>query len=97
MKKLKIFLKTCEMRLEERWQKLSARKQKKFVILFFAGYLLMTGCVVMTVWYDAKNETRKQHPAEAHIRNPLLKKQKDGSQLKDPSSKPIKNQDHERH
>jgi hypothetical protein len=96
MKKLRIFFNSCERRLEERWQKLSARKQKKFVILFFVGYLLVTGCVVMTVWYDAKNETRKQNPVEGHIRNPVLKKQQGGSELKDSSSKPIKNQDYER-
>ncbi|ANF52988.1 hypothetical protein A0O34_21765 [Chryseobacterium glaciei] len=82
--------------MEERWQKLSARKQKKFVILFFAGYLLLTGGVVMTVWYDAKNETRKHNPVEGHIRNPVLRQQQEDSELRDSSSKPIKNQDHER-
>lgn len=96
MKKLKIFLNSCERRLEERWQKLSARKQKKFVILFFAGYLLVTGCVVMTVWYDAKNETRKQNLVKDHILNPALKHKEYGSALKDSSSTFIKNQDHER-
>ncbi|ANF50329.1 hypothetical protein A0O34_07280 [Chryseobacterium glaciei] len=96
MKKLRIFLNSCERRLEERWQKLSDRKQKKLVILFFAGYLLLTGCVVMIVWYDAKNETKINNAADGHIRNPVLKQQQGRSELKDLSLKPIKNQDHER-
>lgn len=96
MKKLRIFLNSCERRLEERWEKLSARKQRKFVILFFAGYLLVTGCVVITVWYDAKNETQKKDLVNGHILNPALKYQGSGAELKDSSQAPKKNQDHER-
>jgi len=72
MKKLKAFFHSCESRVEERWQKLSARKQRKFVVLFFAGYLLITICVILTVWYDAKTEARRRKNDIEHIRNPVL-------------------------
>lgn len=93
MKKLRIFLHSCETRLEEHWQKLSATKQRKYIILFFAGYLLVTACVVTSVWYDAKSNVIKQKTAVGHIRNPIIEQEK---QLNDSSSTIIKNKDHER-
>jgi hypothetical protein len=96
MKKLRIFLHSCETRLEKRWQKLSARKQRKYVILFFAGYLLVTGCVVLKVWYDAKADMTTQTPGTGHIRNPVVEQKNPGLLLKDSPSTPIKNKDHER-
>jgi S-methylmethionine-dependent homocysteine/selenocysteine methylase len=76
MKKLKAFFHSCESRIEERWQKLSARKQRKVVVLFFAGYLLITGCVILTVWYDARTEARRRNSDIEHIRNPILQSKK---------------------
>lgn len=93
MKKLRIFLHTCETRLEQRWQKLSAREQKKWVILFFTGYLLLTGGVVLTVWYDAKTDPLQHKPVMGHIRNPMIEQEKP---LRDSSLKPIKNNAHEK-
>lgn len=83
MKKLKALFHSCEDKIEERWQKLSAKKQKKFVIIFFAGYLLVSTCVIATVWYDAKTETNLQKNVIEHIQNPILKQ---GRQLDDSSS-----------
>ncbi|SHL79716.1 hypothetical protein [Chryseobacterium polytrichastri] len=93
MKKLRIFLHTCETRLEKRWKKLSAKEQKKWVILFFAGYLLLTGGVVLTVWYDAKMDSSQHKPVMGHIRNPMIEQEKP---LKDSLLTPIKNNDHEK-
>lgn len=96
MNKLRVFLHTCETRLEERWHKLSARKQRKFVILFFAGYLLITGCAVLKIWYDAKTDKIKPKSVTDHIRNPIVGEQKSGSLIKDSSSTLQKNKDYER-
>lgn len=96
MKKLRIFLHSCETRLEKRWQELSARKQKKLVILFFAGYLLLTVGVVLKVWYDAKTDAVKPSPITQQIRNPVLDQKNLELQLKDSSSTRSKNRDHER-
>ncbi|MDN5423237.1 MAG: nitrogen regulatory IIA protein, partial [Chryseobacterium sp.] len=93
MKKLRVFIDACACRLEKRWQRLSAREQRKFLILFFTGYLLVTGCVILNVWYDAKSANTLQKARIDHIRNPTL--QKDTS-LKDSSSIILKNNLHER-
>jgi hypothetical protein len=82
--------------LEERWQKLSARKQKRWVILFFSGYLLITGCVVFKVWYDAKNDAIKAKSDTGRIINPIQQQKKPGSLLKDSLSTTQKNKDYER-
>ncbi|PWN64157.1 nitrogen regulatory IIA protein [Chryseobacterium viscerum] len=90
----------CE-KLDAEWQKLSARKQKKWVILFFTGYLFLTAGVVLTVWYDARNNAVKQKPVTGHIQNPVIEQKKYGSEVKDSplqdsSQALIKNKDHER-
>ncbi|UKB78601.1 nitrogen regulatory IIA protein [Chryseobacterium sp. MEBOG07] len=84
----------CE-KLDGKWRKLSARKQKKWVILFFTGYLLLTVGVVITVWYDAKTNTVKQKSVTGHIRNPVVEPKESGSDIKN-SSTHIKNNDHDR-
>lgn len=92
MKKLKAFLHACESRIEARWQKLPDRKQRRFVVLFFAGYLLITGCVILTVWYDAKADARMRKNQIEHIRNPILQNE---TQFGD-SSSILKSKEHER-
>ncbi|MBT2621893.1 nitrogen regulatory IIA protein [Chryseobacterium sp. ISL-6] len=87
MKKLRLFIDTCVYRLEERWQKLSSTKQRKFLILFFAGYLLITGFVIMSVWYDAKSANSIEKARIDHIRNPVLKQD---TPLRDSSSTHLK-------
>lgn len=93
MKKLKAILHSWETRIEGRWQQLSAKKQRKFVVLFFVGYLLITGCVIVGVWYDSKSTAQTQENGTSHIRNPILKHEK---QLGDSSSIISKNQSYDR-
>ncbi|MBO9676365.1 MAG: nitrogen regulatory IIA protein [Sphingobacteriaceae bacterium] len=76
MKKLKIIFHAYEARIERWWQKQSTGKQRRFVILFFACYLLLTGCVILTVWYEAKADDKKRKNEIEHIRNPLLQTKK---------------------
>lgn len=96
MNKFRILLHSWETRVEHRWQRLSARKQRQYVILFFTGYLLLTSGVVMTVWYDAKTAAARQKPAIDHIHNPVVKQHTSRSDIKDSSRTLIKNRDHER-
>ncbi|ALR29237.1 hypothetical protein ATE47_01235 [Chryseobacterium sp. IHB B 17019] len=93
MKKLKAIFHIWESRIEEGWSKLSERKQRRFVVLFFAGYLVITGCVIATIWYDAKTETRVRKNGIEHIQNPILKRE---NQLGDSSSIILKSKQHER-
>lgn len=58
-------------RLHKRWQSLPVRKQHKFMLYFFAGYLLLTVGVIFKVWYDmAKSDNRM---VIEHIDNPVRK------------------------
>jgi hypothetical protein len=84
MKRLRAIFHSWESRIEDRWHKLSAKKQRKFVVLFFAGYLLVTGCVIITVWYDARMDAKLKRYELDHIRNPTLqnRKQQGDSSLK---------------
>lgn len=67
--------------LDSHWQKLPPGKQRKWIICFFAGYLLLTAGVILTIWHDAR--TGKHHPAAHHIRNPILEKSGNGVPVKD--------------
>lgn len=86
---------TYETRLEDWWQKLPAAKQRKLVILFFAGYLLVTASVILSVWYNAKTDNSRKSTIQ-HISNPLLQKRKSGLHAEDLSSTPLKNKQYER-
>lgn len=77
--------------LNSDWQKLSPGKQRKWIICFFAGYLLLTLIVVLNVWYGAEKDTMKNNVATDHIRNPITERKE---QLKDSLTK--KNKEHER-
>jgi len=59
-------------KLDERWQALPVRKQHKYTLYFFVGYLLLTAGVIGKVVYD----TGKSNDAIdiMHIENPILKK-----------------------
>ncbi|MCY1662615.1 nitrogen regulatory IIA protein [Chryseobacterium sp. SL1] len=92
MKRLKALRINCENRIEEYWHSLSPRKQRRFVLLFFTGYLLVTGCVILKVWHDGKADAQMRKNEIEHIRNPTLQSKK---QFGDSSSIILKNQEHE--
>ncbi|PIF45332.1 hypothetical protein CLU96_2334 [Chryseobacterium sp. 52] len=96
MKKLQKMIDACAERVENRWQRLSVRKQRKVVILFFTGYLLITTCVILMVWYDSKSHDMRQKPAIEHISNPLLQKKKTALRAENSSSTILKNREYER-
>ncbi|RLJ75111.1 hypothetical protein BCL90_3459 [Pedobacter alluvionis] len=89
MKNIRTIIKKRCANLNSDWQKLPPVKQRKWIICFFAAYLLLTLIVVLTVWYDAKTEAVNNTAVRGHISNPITDRE-----LKDSLTK--KNQDHER-
>lgn len=88
MKKIRTMIKNQCENLNSDWQKLPPGKQRKWIICFFAGYLLLTLMVVLNVWYG---ETVKNNTVTDHISNPITETKE---QLKDSLTE--KNKEHER-
>ena len=72
MKKLRTDMDKWFEKLDERWRTLPLRKQHKYTLYFFAGYLLLSAGVIFKVWYDT-DKSNKDIVIE-HIENPVLKK-----------------------
>lgn len=80
--------------LDERWRALSIKKQRRFTLYFFAGYLLLTAGVIFKVCHDA-GKPNKCISIE-HIENPVLKKKESPASLPDTLSTILKNKIYER-
>ncbi len=65
-------------KLDKRWQSLPVRKQHKFMLYFFVGYLLLTAVVIFKMWYMAKSDNRM---VIEHIDNPVSKQGSPAFQL----------------
>ncbi|WP_316795488.1 hypothetical protein [Pedobacter agri] len=90
MKNLKsIVIGKCE-KLDQQWKTFPREKQRMWVIGLFAGYMLLTAIVVLTVWYHSKTKVGNNIVA-GHIHNPMAEQQ-------EPSQDSLtkKNQDYER-
>ncbi|MCX2680760.1 nitrogen regulatory IIA protein [Galbibacter sp. EGI 63066] len=59
-------------KLDESWQALPIRKQRRYTMYFFAGYLLFTAAVVFKIWHNAGRLDSDM--VIEHIENPVLKK-----------------------
>jgi hypothetical protein len=81
MKKLRTDMGKWFEKLDERWRTLPLRKQHKYTLYFFLGYLLLTAGVIFKVWYDT-GKSNKDFAIE-HIENPALKKKGSPALLKD--------------
>ena len=80
-------------RLDDRWRELPVRKQHKYTLYFFVGYLMLTAGVIAKVWYDTgKSESDMKIE---HIENPVLKSGNPAS-LQDSVSTILKNKIYER-
>ena len=80
--------------LDERWRALPLRRQRRYTLYFFAGYLLLTAGIVAKVWYEtitAQNNMRIEH-----IENPVFKKNKRPAKLQDTLPILLKNRIYER-
>lgn len=61
-------------RLDDRWRELPVRKQHKYTLYFFLGYLMLTAGVIAKVWYDTGKSEKDMKIR--HIENPVLRKEK---------------------
>ncbi len=80
--------------LDDRWRALPMRKQHKYTLYFFLGYLLLTAGVIAKVWYDTGKSENDMHIE--HIENPVLKKKESPASLQDSISIILKNKIYER-
>ncbi len=72
MKKLRIKIKKYFTYLNQCWLRLPLEKQRKYILLFFIGYFLLT-VVVMLNAFRSTGKAGKGIVIE-HIENPVIKK-----------------------
>nr|WP_315233337.1 nitrogen regulatory IIA protein [uncultured Flavobacterium sp.] len=94
MKKIRTDMDKWFEKLDDRWRTLPLRKQHKYTLYFFAGYLLLSAGVIFKVWYDTSKSNNDM--VIEHIENPLFKKKLSPARLQDTVSTILKNKLHER-
>ena len=81
MKKIRAHIEQYFDRLDDRFRALPLKKQRKFTIYFFMGYLLLTAAVIWNVWYDVA--TSNEVVNIKHIENPVHKRKEASTRLQD--------------
>lgn len=71
MKKLKESIHQYFEQIDNRWKRLSLRKQHQYMVVLFIGYLLLTITVILKIWYDTGSNKDKMQIN--HIENPVMK------------------------
>lgn len=79
---------------DERWRGLPLRKQQRYTLYFFAGYLLLTAIVICKVGYDTSKSDNGIRIAP--IENPVLKMKENPAKLQDTLTTIFKNKYYER-
>ncbi len=94
MKKLRERLDNWFEKLDERWRALPVKKQHKYTLFFFLGYLFLTVMVIAKVWFD----TSQPNPSIEirHIENPVIPKKEPDTGVLDSLSNILKNRFYER-
>ncbi|GIQ60971.1 hypothetical protein Flavo103_41070 [Flavobacterium collinsii] len=93
MKNLRTNMSEWFDRLDERWQALSVRKQHRYTLYFFTGYMLLTVGVIFKVCLDtAKSDADMEIK---HIENPVLKKKESPALIQDTLITILKNKIYE--
>jgi len=72
MKNLKESMRSYLVEIDNRWKKLSIKKQHQYLVVLFMGYLLLTITVIFKIWYDIGNTSEKM--VIHHIENPVTNK-----------------------
>ncbi len=72
MKKIHEFIDQWSSSVEDRWKLLAPRKQRKYILMFFAAYILITMGAMFITWYEGQKTDASNSEAIRHIRNPLL-------------------------
>ncbi|MBN8785817.1 nitrogen regulatory IIA protein [Elizabethkingia anophelis] len=94
MKKLRTKISKWFDRLDDKWRELPVKKQHRYTLFLFAGYLLLSVIVIAKVCYDVGASDSKLKIE--HIENPLIKQKKSPVSSQDSISKILKNQLYER-
>ncbi len=79
---------------DKNWRAFPLKKQRRYTLYFFLGYLLLTIGVVFQVWYQIAESENKMRIE--HIENPALKKKESPSKLRDTMTTILNNQFYER-
>jgi hypothetical protein len=80
--------------LDERWQSLPRRKQHRYTLYLFAGYVLLTAVTVGKVCYDTSR--CRNNIVIGHIENPIIQKNGSAKPWQDSLSTILKNNIYER-
>ncbi len=80
--------------LDERWEALPIKKQHKYTLYFFTGYLLLTTAVIFKVWLDTVRSDNNM--VIEHIENPVIEKKESPAVLHDTLKTILKNKIYER-
>ena len=94
MRKLRAKMDKWFNKLDEHWRELPLRKQHRYMLYFFVGYLLLTAGVIFKVWYDTAKSDNSI--VIEHIENPILKKKESPTLLQDTLTTIFKNKFYER-
>ncbi|MEC3880276.1 nitrogen regulatory IIA protein [Parapedobacter sp. 10938] len=99
MKKLQDKIDRLMDRLDERWRALPRRKQRRYTICLFAGYLLLTAGVIAKLRYDTGKPGNILQPehivSPINPINPILQKNEKPASLQDTSITILKDKTHE--
>lgn len=94
MRKLQAQMNTWFEKMDERWLALPIRKQQRYALYFFIGYLLLTTGVIFKVWYDtAKSDN---NIIIEYIETPVLSIKESPALLQDTLQTILKNKIYER-
>ena len=94
MKNLKRKIKEWFDQLDGEWRKLHIGKQRRYILLFFLGYALVSILVLFKICYDMGAD---EHQAQIkHIENPLIKRTKPEPLAQDSITAIKKNRAYER-
>lgn len=77
MKTIRINLDRWFYKQDERWRALSIARQRRYILYFFTGYLLLTASVILKVYCDMAKSDNKM--VIGHIDNSVLKSESPAS------------------
>ena len=80
-------------RLDKRWRSLPVGKQRRYILYFFTGYLLLTAGVIFKVWIDIAESDGKM--VIDHIENPVLQTKENPEFLPDSLKSILNNNNYE--
>ncbi|MDX3913928.1 MAG: nitrogen regulatory IIA protein [Pseudosphingobacterium sp.] len=94
MKKLRTTINDWFDRLDDRWRELPVRKQRRYTLLLFAGYALLSVVVLIKVCYDVAQSDNEI--VIEHIENPIIQQKKSSASPQDSITTILKRKMYER-